>query len=139
MKKTILALSALLLTTAALASPPPFAGQAQFIIRNIVVQPGQIEGDTVDLIGDNLAGVKVCLSFDGPVKHVEAKGSIWGPTDKIWYGTTSQDCSNLEILPFALPMKENPELKIECRNFDAVARTCKIKFEVYTTSNVEPK
>ena len=133
MKKLLIAsIVTLLTTTAALASPP--IGQAQFIIKDIVVQPKQIEGLSVPLVGDSLSGVKICLSFDGPTKHVEAKGSIFGPNGKIWYGTTSQDCSNLEILPFPLLLEESPEIKIECRNFDPVVRTCKIKFEVYTTS-----
>ena len=117
-------------TAAAMASPG--GTNAQIIKEAIVVQPGQTIAVNVPVAGLKLESIKLCSSFDSPAKNVEVKGEI----ADVWFGSVTKDCTPLDVVGgVALP--EESVLKLVCRNFDAVQRTCRVKAVIYTKGGSE--
>ncbi len=124
MKK--LALLLLLLPLSALAELPI---QAHVVKTQILVPANATSPEIfVPLAGNKLQSIKICTSFDSPVKNVQLKAELPG----LWFGSVTNDCTTLDDVG-SVVLPEDTELRLVCRNFDAVKRTCRIKVVYYTT------
>ena len=99
---------------------------ATIVKKQIVVNPGQTVVANVPVEG-SLKSIKLCSSFDSPAKNVEVKGEI----DGVWFGSVTKDCTDVDQVG-GVEIPEDGVLRLSCRNFDAVQRTCRIKAVIYT-------
>lgn len=115
---------ALLLPTLAFADMPITA----HVVKQTIVAPAKGVSEPILIpIAGVLKSIKTCLSFDSPVKNVQLKSEI----EDVWFGSVSQDCTTLEeVGPISIP--EDSSLRLSCRNFDDVQRTCRVKVVYYT-------
>ncbi len=123
MKK--LALLLLLLPLSAFALPPT---QAHVIKTQIIVPANSTSPEVfVPLSGNKLQSIKICTSFDSPVKNVQLKAELPG----LWFGSVTNDCTTLDDVG-SVVLPEDAELRLICRNFDPIKRTCRVKVVYYT-------
>ena len=121
-----------LFTMSAFATPPnESALNTQFINQLIEVGAGQTKIVDIPLAGNRLESIKLCLSFDGPKKNVQAKGNI----PNIWFGSVSSDCTSLDQIG-GVDLPEDAILRLSCHNFDDGKRLCRVKAVVYTRNNI---
>lgn len=116
----------------AFANPP----LTQHIIKYSIVVPAH---DSFGLLyiplPDKIEAIKICVVDETAIQKIQFKATI----DDVYTESVSRDCSALEDIS-RLQLPENPELRVGCRNFDSVERTCKAKIIYYTKPGepVEP-
>lgn len=101
--------------------------EAHVIKQAIVVPAHSTSAPVLIQVSGRLESIKICSSFDSPVKDVQVKGEIEG----VWFGSVSQNCTTLDDVG-SIELDEGAALKLVCRNFDDVQRTCRVKAVYYT-------
>jgi hypothetical protein len=116
---------ALLLPALVMATPQ---NEAHVIKEKVLVVPPNTTSAPIYIpVSGVLQSIKLCSSFDGPAKNVQVKAEI----ANVWFGSVSQDCTTLDQVG-PVRLEEDAELRVVCKNFDPVKRTCRIKVVYYT-------
>ena len=125
MKKSLLTIALFMFAGMALAEAP---SQAHVVKTQIIAPANSTSSEVfVPLFGNKLQSIKICTSFDSPVKNVQLKAELPG----IWFGSVSNDCTTLDDVG-SVVLPEDAELRLVCRNYDAFNRTCRVKVVYYT-------
>lgn len=122
--KKLLFIPLFLFASMAMATPPT---EAHVIKEAIVVPAHSTSAPVLIPVSGKLLSIKLCSSFDSPVKDVQVKGEI----EDVWFGSVSQNCTTLDDVG-SITLDEGANLRLVCRNFDAVQRTCRVKAVYYT-------
>jgi hypothetical protein len=122
--KTLLTSALIAFTSMAFATPPT----ESHVVKEAIVVPAHSTSNPIFIpVSGKLLSIKLCTSFDSPVKNVQVKGEI----GNVWFGSVSQDCTSLDDVG-SVDLDPESSLRLICRNFDDVQRTCRVKVVYYT-------